>query len=359
MKTKSNITRMILYIIVPLIIIAVIILRLNSNKEITKQKVYHYNKEQAITVQADTLRLENIIDGNIYTGNFEPERESKISAEVPGKINSVLVDLGSYVTRGQALIQLDNSLLKLQLQATEVQLEGLQDDVNRYTVLTQADAVQGVQLEKAELGLKAARVQKETLEEQISKTSIKAPFNGIVTAKLNDEGGFAAPGVPLLQITDIALLKFTVNVPENDLHRFHLNQQYDISADVYPDISLSGKVIMIGSKANAGNSFPVQFQVKNTKNLDIKSGMFGKVNIKRQEMVKGIIIPSSAIMEEGGKAQVYLIKSGKAVLQNIEVSKAIENKSVISAGLQPGDLLVTNGFINLYDGANIAIVNDH
>ncbi|MCC7402226.1 MAG: efflux RND transporter periplasmic adaptor subunit [Chitinophagaceae bacterium] len=359
MKKKSKLITMALYLIISLAVIAVIVLRLKSNKETAQQKIYHYNKEQAITVQADTLHPEDIVDGHVYTGTFEPNRETRVSSEVQGKINSVLADLGSIVTRGQPLMQLDNSLLKLQLHSTEVQLEGLQDDVNRYTILTKADAVQGVQLEKAALGYKAAKVQKETLEEQISKTSIKAPFNGIVTAKLNDEGGFAAPGVPLLQITDITILKFTVNVAENDLHLFHLNQQYDISADVYPDISLPGKIIMIGSKANAGNSFPVQFQVKNTKNLDIKSGMFGKVNIKGKEPLKGIIIPSSAIMGEGGKAQVYLIKSGKAVLQNIEVSKAIENKSVISAGLQPGDILVTNGFINLYDGANIAIVNDH
>ena len=150
------------------------------------------------------------------------------------------------------------------------QIKG-EDDVKRYTILTEADAVQGVQLEKARLGLKSAKVQRATLLEQISKTSIKAPFNGVVTAKLNEEGGFAAPGVPLLQITDISTLRFTVNVPENDLVKFQNNQTYKINADVFPDISLSGKVSMIGSKANMGNSFPVQFQVANTKNLSIKS----------------------------------------------------------------------------------------
>ena len=120
------------------------------------------------------------------------------------------------VNKGQTLIQLDNSLLKLQLQTIEVQIEGLEADVNRYTILAKADAIQGVQLEKAELGLKSAKVQKATLLEQISKTTIRAPFSGVVTAKLSEEGAFAAPGVPLLQITDITTLKFTVNVPEKD-----------------------------------------------------------------------------------------------------------------------------------------------
>ena len=268
-----------------------------------------------------------------------------------------MVDVGSYVSKGQTLIQLDNSLLKLQLQTVEVQIEGLEDDVNRYTILTEADAVQGVQLEKARLGLKSAKIQRATLLEQISKTSIKAPFNGIVTAKLNEEGGFAAPGVPLLQITDISTLRFTVNVPENDLVKFQNNQTYKINADVYPDISLSGKVSMIGSKANMGNSFPIQFQVANTKNLSIKSGMFGKVNLSESKQEQGILIPTSAIIEENGIAKVYVVKNGKAILQSITTTKTIGNKTLVSNGLNENDIIVTNGFINLFDGANISIKN--
>lgn len=338
-------------------IVGLVIFKLVSNKKTTENRVYQYDKEKPISVSVDTIRLQNIVDASNYTGTFEPSKETKISADIQGKINAVLVDVGSYVSKGQTLIQLDNSLLKLQLQTVEVQIEGLEDDVKRYTILTEADAVQGVQLEKARLGLKSAKIQRATLLEQISKTSIKAPFNGIVTAKLNEEGGFAAPGVPLLQITDISTLRFTVNVPENDLVKFQNNQTYKINADVYPDISLSGKISMIGSKANMGNSFPIQFQVANTKNLSIKSGMFGKVSLSETKQEQGILIPTSAIIEENGIAKVYVIKNGKAVLQAITTSKTIGNKTLVSSGLNENDIIVTNGFINLFDGANISIKN--
>ncbi|GAB3422136.1 efflux RND transporter periplasmic adaptor subunit [Niabella aquatica] len=318
-----------------------------------ESKVYQFDKEKPISVEVDTIRLKYLDDENTYTGTFEPNRETKISAETQGKINSVLVDVGSNVSKGQILIQLDNSLLKLQLQSVEVQIEGLQDDVNRYTILTEADAVQGVQLEKAKLGLKSAKVQKATLKEQINKTTIKAPFNGVVTAKLSEVGAFAAPGVPLLQITDITTLRFTVNVPENDLVQFQNNQTYEISADVYPNISLSGKVTMTGSKANMGNSFPVQFQIANTNQSDIKSGMFGKVRLSASKTGQGIVIPSSAIINNENQAQVYVVKNGKAVLQAVTTSKNIGNKTVVSDGLNQGDIVITSGFINLFDGANI------
>ncbi|MBK7668632.1 MAG: efflux RND transporter periplasmic adaptor subunit [Sphingobacteriaceae bacterium] len=345
----------VLYIIIPLALIAIVVIKLKSNKEIVKDKVYQYDKEQAINVQVDTIKSELIGAEFAYSGTFEPNKETKLSAEIQGKINDVLVDVGTFVTKGQSLIQLDNSLLKLQLQSAEVQVEGLEADVKRFTVLANADAVQGVQLEKAELGLKSAKVQRATLLEQINKTTIKAPFNGVVTAKLTEEGAFAAPGVPLLQITDISVLKFTVNVSENDLSSFQLNQTFSINADAYSDVLLSGKATMIGSKANMGSSFPVQFIVNNTSDFKIKSGMFGKVNLKSDNQKTGIIIPASAIVGSSSQPQVYKVKNGKAVLHNITIAQKIKNKTILSKGLEEGDVIVTNGFINLFDNANVTV----
>ena len=355
MNTKSSILKKVLYVIIPLAIIAVMVVKLKSNKEITQNKIYEYDKEQAVNVQADTLHVENVNAKYLYSGTFEPNKETKISAELQGKINTLLVDVGSVVIKGQTLVLLDNSLLKLQVQTIDVQLEGLEADVKRFIILAKADAIQGVQLEKAELGLKSAKVQRAILLEQINKTTIKAPFQGVVTAKLSEEGAFAAPGVPLLQITDITNLKFTVNVPENDLRQFKLNHSYTITADAYPEISFIGKVTMIGSKANMGSSFPIQFTLNNTSDLKIKSGMFGKVNLENASQEMGIIIPASAMVGTAIQPQVYLIKNGKSVMQNIAISKNIQNKVVVSSGLKEGDVIVTNGFINLYDGANIIV----
>ncbi len=355
MNTKSSILKKVLYVIIPLAIIAVMVVKLKSNKEITQNKIYEYDKEQAVNVQADTLHVENVNAKYSYSGTFEPNKETKISAELQGKINTLLVDVGSVVIKGQTLVLLDNSLLKLQVQTIDVQVEGLEADVKRFIILAKADAIQGVQLEKAELGLKSAKVQRAILLEQINKTTIKAPFQGVVTAKLSEEGAFAAPGVPLLQITDITNLKFTVNVPENDLRQFKLNHSYTITADAYPEISFIGKVTMIGSKANMGSSFPVQFTLNNTSDLKIKSGMFGKVNLENVSQEMGIIIPASAMVGTAIQPQVYLIKNGKSIMQNITISKNIQNKVVVSSGLKEGDVIVTNGFINLYDGANIIV----
>ena len=347
-------------IVAGIAIVALVVFKLKSNKDITQQKVYQYDKNQAIHIQVDTLALEKINLELSYSGTFEPNKESKISAEIQGKVNSVLVDVGSRVKKGQTLLILDNVLLKLQLQSIEVQIEGLEFDVKRYTILAQADAIQGIQLEKSILGLKSAKIQRATILEQINKTIIKAPFEGIVTAKLCEEGAFAAPGVPLIQLTDISVLKFTINISENELNQLNSNQSYLISADAYPDFSLRGKATLIGSKANIASSFPVQFSVTNTSDLKIKSGMFGKVSFSKnlddaQNTEKGFLISTSSIIGSADKPQVYLVKNGKAHLQSITVSRKTGNKAVVSKGLKTNDVIITNGFINLFDGANVTV----
>lgn len=379
----------VLYILIPLALIAVIVMRLKKNKEQVQQNVYTYDKTQPIHIEAETLVLSDIDAGFSYSGTFEAFKEVKISAETQGKINALYADAGSYVKKGQTLAKIDDALLTqqlnalnvqieniksefdIQLQANQIQIDGFEADKKRYSVLAAADAIQGVQLEKTEMQLKTAQNQRKTilqqsalknleaqknlLVEQINKTTIYAPFNGIVTAKLTELGAYAAPAVPLLQITDISQLKFTINVPENDLALFKLNKVYSIVADAYPETDLSGKTTMVGSKANMGNSFPIQFILNNTGDLKIKAGQFGKIKLTENTSEKGIIIPASAIVGTAEQAQVYIVKDNKATLQNITISKRKEDKAVIANGLNVGDKMVTKGFISLFDGANVLV----
>jgi RND family efflux transporter MFP subunit len=354
MNNSTNLLKIILYIAIPVLLIGLVVVRLKNNKEAAKTNVTQFNKEAAIPVIGITVFSQAVVLPSTFSGTFEPNMETKLSAELQGKINAVLVEIGDYVQKGQLVIQLDNSILKLQLEAAEVQIEGLELDSKRYAILTKADAIQGIQLEKTILALKAAKIQRATIIEQIQKTSIKAPFSGVVTAKLTEQGAFAAPGIPLLQFTDISILKFTINIPENDLHLFQVGKTYSVTADVTDLELLPGKINMVGSKANIGNSYPVQFIVNN-KGLKLKAGMFGKVVVKNNMKAHAFIIPSSAITGSASNPQVYIVKNGKAIKQDVIIQTTLQNQVILSNGLVNGDVIVINGFINLYDGANVTI----
>lgn len=342
----------ILYILIPLALVALMVAKLLTNKQIAEERVYLYDKEKPVQVTALQVTQTNINPEYSFTGTFEPNRESKLSAEVQGKVNRILVESGSTVRKGQVLIQLDDALLQLQLKAAEIQVKGLEADLKRYRILVENDAIQGIQLEKTGLALETANVQVSTLKEQISKSQIRAPFDGVVTAKLTEEGDFAAPGNPLLQLTDISQVKLGIQVPEKDLKLFELGKSYTVSIPSLPT-ETTGKVNLIGSRGNPANSFPIEIIVSNQSKQEIKAGMFGHLTLTTDKDITGIVIPSAAIVGSDLEPQVYVIKDGKARLQGIQIEKRIQDQVLVRAGLQENDVVIIGGLINVFEGAAV------
>jgi RND family efflux transporter MFP subunit len=322
------------------------------NKETTKNRVYIYDKEKPIKVFASIIKEKDISIHQNYSGLFLPEKEVKVNTEVPGKVLKIYVDEGQKVRKGQTLIKLDDSELKTQLSQIDAKLKNLEKDYNRYKILAENDAIPGVKFEKVKEGLKTAQAQKKSILIKIQNTTIKAPFNGYITKKFVDLGTFAAPGMPLVALTDIEKLKFTINVPSSEINYFSSGKTYPITVDAYPDLKLNGKVVNLGEKGNMSNKFPVQFQVKNTKDKKVKANMFGKINLDIEQK-NSLVIPEKAIVGSDLEPKVYLIKTKKAKLTPIVTGKRLNNLLIVNEGLKAGDTIVTAGFINLFDGANV------
>ncbi len=339
-------------------IFAIIVIQLMKNKDVSESRIYNYDKEKEIIVKTQNVSNSAIDANTEFSGIFNANMETKINAEVQGKILRYYVNEGQQVKKGQKLIKIDDQLLQLQLQSVNVQIDGLKSDEKRFIVLADADAIQKVQLEKIQNGLKSAEIQRSTILEKIKKTTITAPFNGVVSMKMSEIGSFAAPGMPLLLLSDLSEVKFKINVSENNLPLFELKQSYTIQADAYPDLTLTGVVTQIGSKGNRGNSFPIEFTLQNTKDQQLKSNMFGKVKVDAHAAKDGIVIPSDCIVGSDITPQVYVVQNGIATLKTIKVARRINNYVVVKSGLNENDKVIISGFINLFDGANVVVMKD-
>jgi membrane fusion protein, multidrug efflux system len=387
-KMKKINLKKILIFLLPVILIGIVVVRLKTNKKVATEKVYKYDENTPIAVRTEIARQSNVAEELDYTGTFEPNRETKLSAEVVGKINSIFVDAGSFVKQGNLLVKLDDALLKQQLKTSEVaiqnlmaeteiqlqqnaiQVDGLEADVRRFTVLAAADAIQGVQLEKAEIQLKSVQNQRKSLQqqsaiknaeaqkslilEQIKKTSIYAPFSGVVTAKFSEIGSFAGPGIPLVQLSELGKLKFVINIPESDLNRFALGQVFEVTPDAYNTLNFNAKVSMVGSKANLGSSFPVQLDLFNTSDIKLKAGMLGRIKKKTDKTIRGIVLPASVLQGSADNSKVYIVKNGIATLKPVSISSRLDNRVVIGSGINEGDEVILEGFINLFEGAKVS-----
>jgi len=336
-------------------ILVLIVLKLKTNKDIVKNRVYIYDKETPIKVFTQKIEEKPIEYNQQFTGSFDADKEVRVNADVQGGITKFYVDEGTKVKRGQPLVKLDDSLLKTQLKQIDVQIETLKKDLARYQVLANADAIPGVKLEKVQQALKTAEEQKNSVLIKIGKTIVRAPFNGVVTKKFQEVGAFAAPGVPLVMLTNIGDLKFTIFVPERNLDLFKIGKTYAIQVDAYPDLKLKGTIVRVGNKGNMSNNFPIQFLVKNTSTKKIKANMFGQVVVSEKGSTKAIVIPARVIVGSDIQPKVYKIVDGKAKLTDIVIKNRFEDKIIVAKGLKSGDIIVTSGFINLFDGANVII----
>ena len=163
--------------IILLVLLAATIAKLAKNKRVVEERVYRLDKSAPVHVGVDTVRLQTMSSGQRFGGTVVARNEGRVMAEVPGRVVSVDVSEGQWVERGAVIARLDGELLRLQQEAARITVQGLEKDEARYRILAQADAVQGVQLEKTEQALEAARVQLANMNEQFRRTKISAPFS--------------------------------------------------------------------------------------------------------------------------------------------------------------------------------------
>lgn len=340
-------------IIISSVLLGLLVLWLLSNKKEAEEKIYRHNLEEAVLISTDTVVSRNLSAEHDYTGVFEPFREGKVMAESQGRITAMHAETGDIMRAGSIVAKLDDELLKLQLEAINIQIKSQERDIERYKILAEADAVQRVQLEKIQLALDAAIIQRKTIEEQIERTTVTAPYQGIVTQKFTEPGTVISPPVPLIQLTDISKLKMTLNIPESELKQFRLNQVVEVTADVIPEKSFKGIVSLIGSRGDMAHNYPVQVELSNTPDYIIKAGMFGSVRLTRDAGTLYSTISKKAIIGSSINPQVYVIQNEKARLRDVTVAFQDEKYAAIASGLAENEIVAVSGFINLKDGSNV------
>ena len=327
--------------------------KLLNNKEKTEAKVYRPDPDQRVGVKTATAEKRNLSQESGFLGSFSPNRQAQISPLAGGQLVRLLVQEGQYVQAGQLVAKLDDEQLHYQVEALQVTLEGYQNDLRRYEILVKGDAVAAVNLERTALNIRATQAQIKQLNKQIQNTNVTAPFSGIITEKLVEKGSVVTMGTPIAEITDIAVLKLVVDVPEKAINHFHQGQSIGIKTDVYPDHNFAGKVSLISSKGDAAHNYPVEIMVQNTKNNPLRAGMYGSVTNSNQVKGEGLSVPRQAIIGSAKNPQLFVIENGKALLKDVSVGTTNNEYYEITKGLKEGDKVVISGQINLQNGTAV------
>ncbi|UFH54025.1 efflux RND transporter periplasmic adaptor subunit [Spirosoma sp. KNUC1025] len=341
-------------IVSAVVIIALIGFRLASNKKkIDAQNKPVVNTNVAIPVTVNRVEESAVSQQLVKTGNLIPYREANITATTAGKVTRVNFDLGTQVRQGQTLVELDNRLRELSLQATQLNIDKLKKDVNRYNTLLAGNATTEIQVNETRYNYESAVNQAEQIQKQIQDANVKAPINGQIVQKAIEPGVYITVGSTLGKVLDIARLKVNVLVNESDVYQLRKGQSVNVSADVFPGKVFTGQITYIAPQGTDEHNYPVEITIANANTL--KAGTFVNVDFSQKSNQKALQIPRIALVESIKNPYVYVVDNNVARQRKITVGRDFGDTIEVLTGLSAGDEVVTTGQLNLSDGKPVQI----
>lgn len=303
------------------------------------------------------------------TGELRARHEAVLSAEVAGRIARFAVDVGARVRKGEALMELDDAGARIQLQQARAALaeaqaahESVQADLRRTQELARGGAAAEATLEKLTIGERqaAAGVQQAAAavaaaEDQLARTVVRAPFDGLVTARLKSAGEYVSmmPPTPVLGVVDLSTLELRVTVPEGVVDL--LAPGALLSATVSPSGKpFQARVRTIGASVDAGaRTVDVRADLVTPAFRELRPGAIAQVRLGAAAAGGGVFVPAEAVQQQGGKSYVWAVVAEVARRRSVEVQALTPGTVRVTEGLGPDDRVVADGGAGLTDGVRV------
>lgn len=299
-----------------------------------------------------------------FQGTLETDKNIVMYPEIPGLLKSINVVEGQRVKKGDVLAIISDSGLVDQLQQLEIQLALAKTTYERQNRLWEqkiGSEMQFLQAKTQYLSLEKSIAQ---MKDQVAKTTITAPFDGIVDHLLADVGSSLAPGMtPVLRVINLDEMKVSAQVPEIHLNNIKKTAKVAVNIPVL-NKTLPAEINAVGNFINPNNrSFRVEIGLENSTG-DLKPNMTVLLNINDYKNEAAILVPSKNILEDqAGAKYVYTLENVagqdgmyKAIKTFVKTGKSSDNKTEILEGLSAGYQLVEDGIRLVKDQQLVKII---
>jgi RND family efflux transporter MFP subunit len=211
----------------------------------------------------------------------------------------------------------------------------------------QTAALQAARSELELLGVSASTIAALDTGKSIEATShVPAPLDGIVTERIANVGLNVDPATKLFTVIDLSTVWVVADVYEKDFSRVRLGSEAVVTTPAYPDLALRGRVSYIDPQVNpATRTAKLRVEVPNQRG-DLRLGMYADVVVTGAAGASVPMIPPSAVQNVGDRTVVYLANAkepGTFVEREVRLGATSGEQVVVTAGVQPGDVLVTAG----------------
>lgn len=306
---------------------------------------------EAENVKITTLEPKNIGRVLEFSANTAAWEEVDLVPVTPGRIDKIYVEIGSRVSAGQTLVQMDQTSLR----QAKMQIDNLQNDFQRYETLHQTGAISQQIYDQTKTQLD---VQKNNLRFLENNTKIKAPFSGVVTAKNFENGELYTGAYAIVTVSQLGSLKANISVPESLFPLVKKGMKAHVKSDIYKDQTFSAVVTNVYPTVNASaHSFQVELKIPNN-GQKLAPGMFVRANLEMGE-VKTMVVPYQSVLKLQGSNERYVFLENNNVAKRVTVTLGArfdDQVELISNQIKAGDHLVTAGQAKLKDGSTLNVV---
>ncbi|TVR65740.1 MAG: efflux RND transporter periplasmic adaptor subunit [Gemmatimonadales bacterium] len=316
---------------------------------------------RVINVETLTLDRRPFTEVVRITGTVQANRDVTVSAEEAGPIREILVDRGATVETGQALARIDDALLQSQVDEARARADLARETWDRRRRLFEDDGVGNelVYLE-ARYGAEQAAAALRTLEERLSRTVIRAPFDGLVEAREVEVGTMVASGTLAFRVVEVDPIKVAGGVPERFAADIERGTAVRVTFDPLRGDVYEGQLTFSGATVNPRNrTFPVETVIRNP-GQRVKPEMVANMELVRRELDHAMVVPQDALIrvEEGFVAFVAVDREGETLAErrHLRLGGGQRNQVVVEEGLEPGDRLIVVGQQQVAHGDRVRVV---
>ena len=310
-----------------------------------------------------------------FSGQVAAVDSSGLSFQVGGQVESVEVDIGNRVNKGQVLAVLDPEPFQLEVDAAQAELKKARDNVAKTKAEYErqkrifeegAGAERFVEVsqynyEAARSTVKFAIAKLDLARRDLSKTKLLSPYDGTIAWRAIEPNEKVLPGKKILEINASGKMQVELAVPETTVDRIHIDDLATIAFPTLPDDTAKGRITEIGSAAVKANAFPVKVELIDP-NEKVKPGMTAEASliVKSENRKPGYLVPFQAILPapepNRGFAFLYDTQTSTVKKTSIRFQGAENKKALVSEGLAAGNIVVVAGVSFLSDGMKVKLM---
>ncbi|HEU5050522.1 MAG TPA: efflux RND transporter periplasmic adaptor subunit [Gemmatimonadales bacterium] len=306
-----------------------------------------------IPVEVAVAATDTVIDAIAATGQVEAVQSIELRPEIDGRITRIYIREGASVGQGTPLFQIDDAELRAEVARAEAERDLARQALTRTRELLAQRASSQAELERAEATSRSTEATVQLLRVQLARTTVRAPFTGVVGARTVSLGDYVTSQTPLISLQTVNPQRATFTVPERYAAALAPGQKVAFRVASLPGREFSGTVDFVDPVVRMpGRTITIKAVVPNPRR-ELQSGMFIEARLATEVRPGAVIIPEDAILPLQGITYVWVVVDGKATRRAVELGVRTPGFVEVRSGVEPEELVVVGGLERLQEGAPV------